>query len=239
MPIMRIHKVSLLDGARSARGATVIIDVYRAMTSAAVILAGGARELLFVTDVPSALALRSRGRADLCAGEIDGRRPTGFDFGNSPHELAAADLRGRRIVLSTRAGTAGLEAASGASRRFCGAFVTLSATVGALRRTGADEITLAAMGWSAARRTAEDEACADLLAALLAGTPADPAAVLARVRADPESAKFGDPARPWFHAEDRVIALDVDRYDFAIEAVPTSDGLLAARAVARAGEVLP
>lgn len=236
---MRVHKVSLLDGARSARGATVVIDVYRAMTSAAVILAGGARELLFVTDVPSALALRARGRADLCAGEIDGKRPDGFDFGNSPHELAAADLRGRRIVLSTRAGTAGLEAASGASRRFCGAFVTLSATVAVLRRTGAGEVTLAAMGWSGARRTAEDETCASLLAARLAGAPVDAADVLARVRADPESAKFGDPAQPWFHAEDLEIALDVDRYAFAIEAIPTADGLLSARAVAPGEEVRP
>jgi 2-phosphosulfolactate phosphatase len=236
---MRIHKVSLLDGARTARGATVIIDVYRAMTSAAVILAGGARELLFVTDVPSALALRTRGRADLCAGEIDGRRPPDFDFGNSPHELAFADLRDRRIVLSTRAGTAGLEAAAAASRRFGGAFVTLSATVEVLRQTGAGEITLAAMGWSAARRTVEDEACADLLAARLAGTQADTAAALARVRADPESAKFGDPARPWFHAEDREIALDIDRYAFAIEAVPTADGLLAARTVEPRREVGP
>jgi len=236
---MRVRKVSLLDGARSARGATVVIDVYRAMTSAAVILAGGARELLFVTDVAAALALRARGRADLCAGEIDGKRPDGFDFGNSPRELAAADLRGRRIVLSTRAGTAGLEAAAGASRRFCGAFVILTATVGALRGSGADEVTLAAMGWSGARGTAEDETCADLLAALLAGTPADTDAALARVRADPESAKFGDPARPWFHAGDLDIALDVDRYAFAIEAVATGEGLLAARAVAPRTEGRP
>ncbi len=236
---MRIHKVSLLDGARGARGATVIIDVYRAMTSAAVILAGGARELVFVTDVETALGLRDAGRVDLCAGEIDGKRPDGFDFGNSPHELTAADLRDRRVVLSTRAGTAGLEAAAGASRRFGGAFVTLSATVAVLRRTGADEVTVVAMGWSAARRTVEDETCADLLCDLLAGQTPDTRAAIKCVRHDPESAKFGDPARPWFHAEDREIALDIDRFDFAVEAVPTADGLLAARIVRPGIEARP
>lgn len=228
---MRIYRVSLLEGARGARGATVIVDVYRAMTSAAVILAGRARELVFVTDVEAALRLRESGRVDLCAGEIEGRRPPGFDFGNSPCELSSARLDGLRVVLSTRAGTAGLEAAAGASHRFAGAFVNAGATAAMLRRIAPAEVTLAAMGWSGSRRTAEDEACAGLLSDLLAGIPADAHNVVDRVRRDPESAKFGDPARPWFHAEDREIALDVDRFDFAVEAVASADGLLTANAV--------
>ncbi len=178
-----------------------------------------------------ALRLRESGRVDLCAGEVEGRRPPGFDFGNSPHELSGARLDGLRVVLSTRAGTAGLEAASGASRRFTGAFVNAGATAAILRKLAPEEVTLAAMGWSGTRRTAEDEACADLLNDLLAGNPSDAGKAVDRVRSDPESAKFGDPARPWFHAEDREIALDVDRFDFAVEAVASADGLLTAHII--------
>lgn len=228
---MRIFRVSLIEGALSARGMAVIVDVYRAMTSAAVILAGRARELVFVTDVDAALRLRAAGRVDLCAGEVEGLRPPGFDFGNSPHELSGARLDGLRVVLSTRAGTAGLEAAAGASRRFAGAFVNAGATAALLRRLAPAEVTLAAMGWSGARRTTEDETCADLLNSLLTGASPDARAAVEHVRRDPESAKFGDPARPWFHAEDREIALDVDRFDFAVEAVASPDGLLTAHAI--------
>ena len=41
----------------------------------------------------------------LAMGEDRGRRVAGFDFSNSPAEVAAADLRGRELVQRTSAGT--------------------------------------------------------------------------------------------------------------------------------------
>ena len=39
-----------------------------------------------------------------------------------------------------------------------------------------------------------------------------------------EARRFYDPARPYLHREDLDIALDIDRYDFAIR-VQAEDGL--------------
>ena len=48
------------------------------------------------------------------------------------------------------------------------------------------------------------------------GRSADPEAVRRLVLAGGEVSRFHDPTRPYLHPEDVDIALDVDRYDFAV-----------------------
>ena len=105
---MEIRLVSLLDGARLAEGVVIIIDVFRAYTTAAVALSRGAEKIVLVAEVEEAIALRERGVGDLCVGEVGGMRPEGFDFNNSPSQMARADIEGKTIIQSTRAGTVGM-----------------------------------------------------------------------------------------------------------------------------------
>jgi 2-phosphosulfolactate phosphatase len=79
---MEIWIGSLLDGAAQATGAVAIIDVFRAFTTAAVVLANGASKITMVRSVEEALALRDSGFAQVCMGEVGGRAPAGSDFGN-------------------------------------------------------------------------------------------------------------------------------------------------------------
>ena len=164
MPDIRIH--SLLDGARQATGAVAVIDVFRAFTTAAVALGQGAERIIMVSEVDDALALRQRGLARLCIGEVGGKAPPGFDFGNSPHEIlraveAGLDLRGKTLAQRTGAGTQGIAAAKqGATRLYAAALVTARATAQELLASGEDRITLIAMGNTAVVRTDEDELCA-------------------------------------------------------------------------------
>ena len=97
---MEIRLGRLLAGAKNAEGTVVIIDVYRAFTTAAVAFLQGAKKIVLVADVDEALALRERGVGCWCVGEVDGKRPEGFDFGNSPHELSKVDATGRTLILS-------------------------------------------------------------------------------------------------------------------------------------------
>ena len=99
---MEIRLASLLRGAQEAEGTTVIIDVFRAFTTAAVAFDRGARQIVLVAEVDEALDLRRRGVGHLCMGEVDGKRPADFDFGNSPYEVSQADLTGKTLVQSTR-----------------------------------------------------------------------------------------------------------------------------------------
>ena len=228
---MEIRLDSLLAGAAAATGTVVIIDVFRAFTTAAVALQRGAARIVLVADVEEALALRARGIGTRCLGEVGGRRPDGFDFGNSPAEMTRADVRGQTLIQSTRAGTTGAVAARGADQLFGAALVNAAATAALLRRLAPPAVTLVAMGWEGRARTDEDELCALYLRNLLEGRQPDRDAVRSLVRASGEAQKFGDPARPWFQASDLDVALAIDTIPFAIP-IERDGAWLVARALA-------
>jgi 2-phosphosulfolactate phosphatase len=114
-----------LDG---VDGAVVVIDVIRAFTTAAYAFAAGASRIYFVGTVTEALACKAAHPGALAMGEEHGRRPAGFDFSNSPVEVAHADLDGRTLVQRTSAGTQGVLSARHATRMWCASLVCASAT---------------------------------------------------------------------------------------------------------------
>ena len=207
---------SLLAGAARATGTVAIIDVFRAFTTAAVALANGASRIVMVGTVEEALALKSGGIAQVCLGEVHGRAPPGFDFGNSPFEISTIDFRGQTLAQRTSAGTQGIVAAGQSERLYAASLVTAEATARAMLAASPQWITLVAMGEDGRVRTDEDEICAMHLRNRLEGRPGDAEAVRRIVLAGGEIARFHDPARPYLHAEDVAIALNVDRYDFAV-----------------------
>src|SRR4051812_23734161 len=98
---MRISIQSLLDGARTATGAVAVIDTFRAFTTAAVALANGASRIIMVATVEEALSLRETEHGAICMGEVKGRAPDGFDFGNSPFEITTIDFSGKTVIQRT------------------------------------------------------------------------------------------------------------------------------------------
>jgi len=220
---MEIRIESLLTGAREATGVVAIIDVFRAFSTAAVALANGASRIIMVSGVEEAFALRDSGTGHLVMGEVEGRPPDGFDLGNSPLEASRIDFTGKTIIQRTSAGTQGIAAASRAERLYASSLVTATATARGMRAGNPARVTLVAMGKNAVARTDEDELCALHLRNLLEGRTGDRDAVRAVILAGGEAARFRDRARPWLHPEDLEIALDIDRYDFAIR-VMVEDG---------------
>jgi 2-phosphosulfolactate phosphatase len=105
---MEIRLASLISGAADAVGTTVIIDVFRAFTTAAIALSRGARRIVMVDSLEKALALRSSRVGDYCIGERNSVRPPEFDFGNSPAELARAEIARKTLIQTTTNGTAGI-----------------------------------------------------------------------------------------------------------------------------------
>jgi 2-phosphosulfolactate phosphatase len=221
---------SLLEGAARARGTVVIIDVFRAFTTAAVAIANGAEKVIMVGTPDEALALRRAGIGQICMGEVGGLAPEGFDFGNSPHAVSLADLTGRTIIQRTSAGTQGIVTAAGAGRMFAGALVTARATARAILANATETVCLVGMGKNGVDRTDEDELCALHLRNLLQGRPGDAEAVRRVILAGGEAGRFADARGRDSHPGDLAIALDVDRYDFALR-ITSEDGRPTARRV--------
>lgn len=228
---MRIVIDSLTQGAQRARGTAVIIDVFRAFTTEAVAFQRGAAKIILVQTPEDALQLRKDGIADICAGEVQGIRPEGFDYNNSPFEMSRAPLEGKVIAHSTMAGTVGVNmAAANADEIFVGSLAIARATAQAIIQRNPRLVTIVAMGDGGKIRTDEDEQCALYIRNILQGRAPDPNAVRSLVMACDQAAKYDDPALPHFRPEDRHIALEIDSIPFAIE-VTREDGLLVSRPV--------
>lgn len=227
---MRIIIDSLTQGAQRARGTAVIIDVFRAFTTEAVAFQRGAAKIILVQTPDDALQLRKNGIADICVGEVQGIRPEGFDYNNSPFEMSRAPLEGKVIAHSTMAGTVGVNMAANADEIFVGSLAIARATVEAIVQRNPRLVTIVAMGDGGKVRTDEDEQCALYMRNLLQGRAPDPNAVRSLVMACDQAAKYDDPVLPHFRPEDRDIALAIDSIPFAIE-VTREDGFLVSRPV--------
>lgn len=102
----------------------VVIDALRATTVMAVLFHRGLLSLRAVGDLELARYLATSTGA-LLLGEVGGLPPTGFDFGNSPVEVARADVTGRPAVHYTTNGTAALASVSRLGPTFAGSLVNL------------------------------------------------------------------------------------------------------------------
>lgn len=213
---MRIDILHGIEGAGNARGAAVVIDVFRAFTLAPCAFSRGAERIVPVARVAEALRLRAGHPDWLLVAERCGRPADGADFGNAPSAILAADLAGRTLIHTTSAGTRGLTAATGAEIVLTGAFANAAAVVNHLRSRNPDRVALVAMGSAGVEPSPEDTACAEYLRDRLLGREPDFPAIARELRRTPEARKFGDPDRPWFPAADLEICLDLDRFDRAL-----------------------
>ncbi|MCH2519626.1 MAG: 2-phosphosulfolactate phosphatase [Dehalococcoidia bacterium] len=227
---MEIRLGSQVRDASEAEGTAIIIDVFRAFTTAAIAFDHGVREITLVADAEDALALHRRGVGDFLMGEVAGKRPDGFDFGNSPYEISQVDLDGKTLVQSTRAGTVGVAAASKADTIYLGSLVVARGTVDAILKDNPSVVSIIAMGDQGVVRSDEDEHCGIYLRNLLEGRHPDPAALQSLIMQGGATQKFFDDSQPQFHPKDVELALQVSKYPFAMK-INREDGLLVARKV--------
>ena len=211
-----------------AQGTTIIIDVFRAFTTAAIAFDRGAKEIVLFADPNDALDLHRKGVGDYLMGEVSGKKPDGFHFGNSPHEISDVDMTGKTLIQSTRAGTVGVEAATNAAEVFLGSFVVAQATVDAIRKESPSLVSIIAMGDQGVVRADEDEQCGIYLRNIMEERKPDFNAVKSLIMTGGATQKFFDPEQPQYHPEDVTLALQADRYSFAMK-ISREDGLLVAR----------
>ena len=224
---MKIHIDSLITGASRAKGAVVIIDVFRAFTTAALAFSRGAKKIYLVPDVIRAKALKDMGLADYCVGEVDGKKPLDFDIGNSPYEITKLNLKNKTLILSTRAGVVGVDSVETADVIMGASLVNAFATCKWLVNNQFQEITIVAMGWAGKIRSDEDELCAMYMRNILENRKTDHNSIKNIILASPHAAKFDDVNQPWYHYQDRDLALNIDSIDCPI-VITSENGILVA-----------
>jgi 2-phosphosulfolactate phosphatase len=193
----------------------VVIDVLRAFTVSAYALASGARECLLVTSVDEALQLQRRLPGSVVSAEVDGLPVPGIAISNSPTLLLRTPLEGRTLVQRTSAGTQAAAAANNADSLLAGSLVVAEATVQEIRRVGPAVLTLVATGEPGGHP--EDHACAEYIALRLEDRRPNLAELLRPLRRSERYRQISSGEVPGFPPGDLELALEPDRFHFAME----------------------
>lgn len=228
---MKFSRIFLnrLQNLPTASDTVVVIDVLRSFTTAAVVLARGARAIYPVVHVAEASALLGRVPDPVSIGAVGGGDPVpGFDFGNSPSQLMDAELSGKSVVMTTAAGVRGLQRFHEARRLYAASLVCAQATAEAIRAAGADEVCFVITGEWVDRDGDEDIACADYIESLLRGDADEPEIFVQRVRNSDFGQRFTAGTWPNLPLADLDLAAQANIFDFAM-LVQREDGRLIIR----------
>ena len=217
---MLVH-VAFTPGERTPAPVGIVVDVLRATSTMTQALAAGYRRVLCCAEIDEARALaQTEGPAKL-AGERRLEPIPGFDFGNSPREVAG-EPEAETLVLTTTNGTGLLvSAAERFEHVYVGSLLNLDAVAAAAREHGEDVAVLCAgvLGELAL----DDAYCAGRIAEALGGDRTDSATAAIRLAQTYGHAREGlDASRSAWNLRRHGLEADVEwcARENALDVVP-------------------
>ncbi|MFA5806666.1 MAG: 2-phosphosulfolactate phosphatase [Melioribacteraceae bacterium] len=209
---MKINKFFGVEGAKKARGITIVIDIFRAATVEAFLLSKEAKEIIPVGTVKEAFKYKKENPNYILCGEDRGYKIEGFDLDNSPFEISKIkSLEGKTIIHRSSSGTQGIVNAENSQEIIFGSFVTASAITEYLVKHKPSICSIIAMDGP----DTEDEIFADFLISKLKNElPRNIDEITEYLSRHHAAARFLDPNRPEFPKEDFYLSMDVDRFNF-------------------------
>lgn len=221
---MQIEILQLLEGAKKAQGLTVIIDVFRAFSTACYAFGKGVQRIYPVGDLAEAYQMKDKNPEFILVGERNEQKPEGFDFGNSPSQLLESDLSGKIMVHTTSSGTQGIANATGAAEILTGSFVNAGAIISYIRTQNPERVSLVCMGYSCQYPTDEDTLLAIYIKNELEGKPNNFGAMVDQIRTGDGARFFAPEKQEWAPAADFDLCLSLNRFDFVLK-VEQENGL--------------
>lgn len=122
----------------------VVVDILRATSCMVTALAHGVKSIRPFANLEECRAMKAQGY--FTAGERNGEKVDGFDFGNSPFEYMNENLKGQKIAFTTTNGTQAIAKSQGAKQIIIGSFLNLSA-VGEYLKNGNDNVLVVCAAW--------------------------------------------------------------------------------------------
>ncbi len=227
---MKIDVLFGVEGAKSAKGITVIIDVFRAASTAAYILNREAKYIIPVSDPKEAFRLKENNPDYILVGEERGIIIEGFDIGNSPYEINKNDLKNKIVVFRTSQGTQGIVNAENADEIIFGSFPQAGAIVEYIQNKKPEIVSLVSMGGIAeinkAGKGGEDDKFAEYIKARLLNESAEIDLIIKYLKEHECSNRFLDPNIPEFPSEDFALCLAADIYNFVPKVEALNDRVI-------------
>ncbi|MBN2666298.1 MAG: 2-phosphosulfolactate phosphatase [Bacteroidales bacterium] len=221
---MQIVISEFREGARQARGLTVIIDVFRAFSVACYAVDSGASRIIATGDPDEAFRVKERYPNSLMVGERNETKIAGFDFCNSPTEIIKCDLSGKTLIHTTTAGTVGLVSAVNADLIITGSLVNASAVARFIAEKKPGHVSLVAMGFRATISAEEDLLCAEYIKSKLEGREGNFDDRIAGLRHTAGQRFFNPENNDFSPPTDFFLCTMTDRFDFVLKAERRNDG---------------
>ncbi len=214
---MEIEILQLTEGAKKAKGLTVVIDVFRAFSTACYVFAAGAEKIIPIEHVEEAFELKKVMSDVVMLGERFERKVPGFDFGNSPTHVMNQNFKGKTIVMTTSSGTKGIANASLSDEIITGSFVNADAIVRYILKKDPQIISLVCMGYEGRYPTQEDTFLAEYVSDKLLGMEPD-FDKMKEMLTIGDGARLLDPANhEWSPSTDFELCLDPNRFNFVLK----------------------
>ncbi|MCM1156164.1 MAG: 2-phosphosulfolactate phosphatase [Roseburia sp.] len=164
-----VNILHYIEGAKQAKGLTVIIDVFRAFSLECYLYDMGVKQIRPVGTIEEAFSLKTRIADSVLVGERQGKKCEGFDYGNSPSSILKTDVSGKTIIHTTSAGTQGIVNAVCAEEIITGSLVNARAVAEYIISRQPQTVSLVCMGNGGVRFAPEDALCAEYIKSILEG----------------------------------------------------------------------
>jgi len=217
-----IHPAEFKLNKKDQTQIVVIIDVFRAFTTAAYILEKVPKTYILAkkSTVISQLATKLRG--PILIGKSEQGVDLAYDIPNSPTRTRGVLISGKDILHRTEAGAGGLLLAKNADIVLAAGFVNASATAKYIRSLPNAEVIILPMGHEGTQPSLEDDICAEYIKSLIEGRKMKLTKLHSFLKSS--SGKYFFSQDQWqYPKEDFYRCLAVDYFDFVIKATVLDD----------------
>lgn len=201
----------------------IVVDVFRAFTTACVVLEGSPKNYYVTNHCKAVLKLAKECDQPILLGKPEKGSDVVYTTFNSPTRVGELNLKNQDVIHRTTAGGAGLISAEKGRRIFAAAFVNAEATVKVVRALKPENIKIIPMGHEGTTPSQEDTLCAEYIQGLLEEKKIQIEVFIPQLREGPGKYFFGEDQKQ-YPQEDFDHCLSLNRYDFAI-AVEVIDGV--------------
>jgi 2-phosphosulfolactate phosphatase len=209
---------------RNSNSATIVIDVFRAFTTAAYILSRNPSLYILSTTSTIITELSELYSNSILVGKPEKGETLQYHIPNSPTRSQELTIQDKIILHRTEAGAKGilqaLLSSSGIVLASC--FANAKATIDYLKRKNITELNIMAMGHEATTPTLEDDLCAQYIMALWTNETFDIEAYKPEIKAS-SGQYFFQHDQLQYPRDDFNSCLNLNQFNFAIEAKLKND----------------
>jgi 2-phosphosulfolactate phosphatase len=207
---------------------TVVIDVFRAFTTASYILSKNPASYVITTKSSVISRLISKSKDYLLIGKAEKGTNLVYGIPNSPTRVCGLEVAGKNVLHRTEAGAKGILLSKNSDIILVASFVNAEATVRYIKTIPHAKVTILPMGHEGTTPSIEDDLCACHIEALMNNKKINIATSIPKIMQT--SGKYFFTSDQWqYPAHDFNLCLERERFNFAIKATVIDDYAILSR----------